>query len=370
MDFPPFANSSMDGYAVISADLSDASPNFPVRLEVIEDVPAGYSPIIHLESGKASRIMTGAMLPQGADGVIPLEFTTESQDGREIACHTPITPGDYIRPLGHDFHKNDILIPFATRLDPRHIALLSSLGFVTIPVFRKPRVAILTSGSELIPPGSQLEPGKVIDTNSILLSSMVEEANGDPIKLGIAKDDPDDIRRLLNIAVDLRPDLIITSAGVSVGKYDYIKEIISEKGEIAFWKVNLRPGKPFAFGTYNGIPFLGMPGNPVSTFVTFLLFAKPLIQKLSGISQPIQQIFTAQSLEQINSDGRESYLRATATSSASGKILVKLTESHQGSGNIFGLTTSNALLIVPNGVKSLPIGAKVKIILIGDLISK
>ncbi len=366
-NFPAYVNSSMDGFAVLAVDLLKAKQDHPIQLEVIEDIPAGAIPSREIRSGQASRIMTGAMLPAGADSVIPVELTHEVPGSPFVLCYSPVHLGENIRPIGQDFAFGDQILSAGTQLFPHHLGLLASIGLGMIPVFRRPKIALLTTGDELVPVGADLEPGKIVDSNNIIISSLIKLSGGTVFNLGIARDDEAEIRFLLNQAIEAEVDAIISSAGVSVGNYDYVKRIVSEKGNIDFWRVNIRPGKPIAFGSYANIPFFGLPGNPVSSYVTFLIFVKPAIENLLGIEQPQAQKLSAILTESAVSDGRESYLRAKATLISSGEIHVKLSESHQGSGNLFGLVDANALLIVPSGVKSLPIGAQVKIILIGDL---
>ena len=189
-------------------------------------------------------------------------------------------------------------------------------------------------------------------------------------QLGISRDSEEDIRSHLDTAIETGADMIISSAGVSVGEYDFVRSVISKRGMIDFWRINIRPGKPFAFGNYNKIPFFGLPGNPVSSFVIFLIFVLPAIKKLSGANEFFEKRLPATLVTTVDSDGRESYLRSIASLSKTGDIFVRITDSHQGSGNLYGLAGSNALLIVPSGVKSLPSGAQVKIILIGDLVDE
>jgi len=370
IDFPSFANSSMDGFAVVSSDLVNATPENPANLSIIEDIPAGSIPQKRVGIGQASRIMTGAMLPEGADCVIQVELTRELSGNSIVQCLASIKSGESVRPIGHDFHQGSRLIQAGTRLEPHHLGLLASVGLHSIRVFRKPKIALLTTGNELIPFGSHLEIGKIIDTNSIILTSLIERSGGSIVHLGISRDSEEDIRSHLDTAIETGADMIISSAGVSVGEYDFVRSVISKRGNIDFWRINIRPGKPFAFGNYNKIPFFGLPGNPVSSFVIFLIFVLPAIKKLSGTNEFFEKRLLATLATPVESDGRESYLRAIAFLSKTGGVFVRITDSHQGSGNLYGLAGSNALLIVPSGVKSLPSGAQVKIILIGDLIDE
>jgi molybdopterin molybdotransferase len=243
------------------------------------------------------------------------------------------------------------------RLRAQDIGLLALLGNSKLLTFRKPRVAVLSTGDELASPTEPISPGKIRDANSFSLSILASEQGADVINLGIAKDDPISIKKLLEKAHDAKADMIVSSAGVSVGAFDYVKGVVESEGSMDFWKVNMRPGKPLAFGQYRGIPFFGLPGNPVSAFIGFLVFITPALEKLSGL-QPSQRPATKVQLgEDIISDGRESYLRAVVTRQGS-QWVGKLT-GHQASSNLLSLVQSNALLIIPSGVKSLPLGEEV-----------
>jgi molybdopterin molybdotransferase len=366
-DFPTFANSSMDGFAVISSDLQCATLSQPVQLEIIEEIPAGVVPQKIVRPGQAARIMTGAMVPQGADCVIPVELTLELDGGSQVLCNEFVQPGQFVRPIGLDFHQGNQLIPAGTQMKPHHLGLLASVNVTHIQVFCKPKIALLATGNELISAGTSQSPGKIIDSNSIMLASFLEQAGAIVVHLGIALDTLEDVQSKLEDGVNADVDLIISSAGVSVGKFDFVRTVIAQQGKIDFWRVNIRPGKPLAFGNFQGIPYIGLPGNPVSSFVTCLLFVLPVIKTLMGFGNPLETRLSARLLSPLESDGRESYLRGIASLSSSGEIQVHLIDSHQGSGNLSGLVGSNALLIVPSGVKSLPFGAQVKIILIDEL---
>jgi molybdopterin molybdotransferase len=230
---------------------------------------------------------------------------------------------------------------------------------VNVVVYRQPRIALLSSGDELLPAEAPLAPGKIHESNSRVLSVLAGSMGVEVIQLGIATDSEADIRTRLDRAVHEKADMIVTSAGVSVGAFDFIKSVIEDAGGLDFWKVNMRPGKPLAFGKYKGIPIFGLPGNPVSAFVGFEVFVRPALEKLIGVEVKTRPRQTAQLAEPIQSDGRESYLRAIV-SQENGRLTARLT-GHQGSGNMFSLVRANALLIVPSGVKSLPAASEVEI---------
>jgi molybdopterin molybdotransferase len=367
-DAPPFTNSSMDGYAVRSTDLIQASPINPVHLKVVEDIPAGSIPQIAIQPGQASRIMTGAVLPADADAVIPVEDISSTSGSANnlpdsIILTTPVQKGQYVRPRGLDYQAGHPILQPGTRLTPQSVGMLASLGLNSVPVYRKPRVGIFSSGNELAAPGSPLAPGQIYDANKFFLSGMLTGVGAEVIHLGTARDDPVSITGLLSKAVEEQVDLIVTSAGVSVGVYDFVRQVIEENGNLAFWKVNMRPGKPLAFGDFRGIPLVGLPGNPVSAFVGCVVFVIPAIRQFIGLPPLARQTLHVMLAEAVESDGRESYLRADIRR-IDGELRAFF-PSHQGSGNVFSLVSSNALLIVPSGVKSLPAGSKAKAWFIG-----
>ena len=364
-DLPPFANSSMDGFAVRSADVQ----NTPVTLKIIADIPAGSTADTSLQTGQAARIMTGAPIPAGADAVVPVEDTDLHMyfQGAAPANQTPVVvkilrgvgAGSYVRPRGQDVRQGQLLLKKGRKLQPQDAGILAAIGQAQARVFRQPRVALFSSGDELAAPGQTLGPGQIYDSNSYFLTAILEQAGAQVIRLGNAPDDPRQIELLLDDAAAQHVDLIVTSAGVSVGAFDFVRQVIEAKGSLSFWKVNMRPGKPLVFGSFSGIPLVSLPGNPVSAFVGCLVFILPVIRKLTGreeVFPPRRKALTAQPIE---SDGRESYLRALVQN-LDGKLTATLT-GHQGSGNLFSLVQANALLIVPSEVKSLPSGAEVEI---------
>jgi molybdopterin molybdotransferase len=312
--------------------------------------------------------MTGAALPPGADAVVMVEDTdfkiraAGAPAPATVTIYKQVISGENIRHRGDDLHTGDKVIARGTRLRAQEVGLLALQGFSAVPVYRPPKIALLSSGDELLPVDRPLSPGKIHDANSYILSALAETAGVELVQLGIAADAESDVRSRLMHAVDEHVDAIISSAGVSVGAFDYIKPVVEAGGELEFWKVNMRPGKPLAFGRYHGIPFFGLPGNPVSAFVGFEVFIRPALEKLSGQNPRTHPPIKALLAEPVESDGRESYLRAVV-SEEEGRLVARTT-GHQGSGNIFSLVQANALLIVPSGVKSLPATSEVDIWLI------
>lgn len=363
LDQPPFTNSSMDGFAVRAEDVALASAERGVRLQVVADIPAGRVVDLTLAPGQAIRIMTGAALPMGADAVVPVEDTDfkERQPGSPapewVTVYKPVRSGENVRPKGQDVRAGEIVMQAGHRLRPQDIGFLAMLGIAEVSVYRRPQVAVFATGDELIPVEQPLLPGKIYDSNTYTLISEIERHGGQPLNLGIVPDDLEAIGACLDRAINHGADLILSSAGVSVGAFDFVRHSVERKGHLEFWRVNMRPGKPLAFGYYQGIPFIGLPGNPVSAFVGFEVFVRPAIMKMSGlkvVEPPVQKV---RILEQVESDGRQSFLRAIVANQ-DGQWVARLT-GHQGSGNLRSLVQANALLLIPSGVKSLPIGAEV-----------
>jgi molybdopterin molybdotransferase len=362
-DLPLFDNSSMDGFAVRAADVTDASSDSPRSLRVVADIPAGSSPTVSLAPGQAARIMTGAQMPDGADAVVPVEETDfhDRSSGttapEEVQIYRGVKPGSNVRPRGMDIRANDVVIHKGRQLKPQDLGLLAMLGISKVPVYQRPRIALLSSGDELIDIDAPLEEGKIRESNSYMIAALIENTGADVLRLGVAKDNYDSVKTLFEKAVELNVDLILSSAGVSVGAFDYVKEVIESNGEMHFWRVNMRPGKPVAFGNYRGIPVIGLPGNPVSAYVSFEVFVHPTIGRLSGLPDGSRPAIRVRCEEQIDSDGRESYLRGEIHEE-NGALVGRLT-GHQGSGNLHSLVRANALLIIPAGVKCVPAGQEV-----------
>lgn len=362
--FPLFATSSMDGFALKAADIQSAGESSPVELKVIGDIPAGTYTEKEVPAGTTMRIMTGAPLPPGTDTVLPVELTDIQERGPDfplpatMKAFKALKPGKHVRPVGQDFQPGDQLLEQGSHLRPQEIALLAMNGAERVAAHKLVRVALFSSGDELRQPGQTLGPGQIYESNSFSISAQASQLGAEIVQLPIAPDDLQAIIAILDQAAEAQPDLILSSAGVSVGSHDYVRDAIESNGELALWRVNMRPGKPLAFGHYRGIPLIALPGNPVSSFVSFEVFAKPAIQKMSGLaSQPRLKLW-ARLAEEVDSDGRESYLRGRYSAEKS-KFQVELT-GHQGSGNLFSLVQANCLLRIPAGKKKLKAGAKVE----------
>ncbi len=354
LDLPPFANSSMDGYAVHAADVAHAGPQTPATLPVVADIPAGASlPETPLPAGAAARIMTGAPVPPGADAVIPIEATDDARSSggapppAQVRILKAAKPGANVRLPGEDTRTGDPALPAGRVIRPAEIGLLAALGFSRVPVLAQPRVAVLSTGDELVDPGQPLGPGQIHDSNSYTLAALVTHYGGLPLRYGRVPDQLDVMRQRLRDAVDAGAHLILSSAGVSVGAFDVVKRALEQDGSLGFWRVNMRPGKPVAFGRVHGVPFMGLPGNPVSAVVTFEIFARPAILKMGGRPRLAKPHVQARLEQAVSSDGRESYLRAIVRPD-NGGYAARLSGG-QGSNIITALTNANALLVVPAG---------------------
>ena len=362
-DLPLFDNSSMDGFAMRAADVAGAAPDSARTLRVVADIPAGATPTISLAEGQAARIMTGAPLPQGADAVLPVEDT--DFQNRSAGLPAPefvqtfqaVKAGDNVRPRGMDIRAGEAVLQAGHLLKPQDLGVLAMLGEAQVRVYRRPRAALLSSGDELLAVDAPLESGKIRDSNSYTLAALVENAGAEVVRLGVAADQREAVEALVEQAAALQVDLILSSAGVSVGAFDYVKEVIESNGKLDFWRVNMRPGKPLAFGEYRGIPFIGLPGNPVSAFVGFEVFVRPALGRLGGLKTADRPRVRVRLGEAVESDGRESYLRAEIREENG--LLTAYLSGHQGSGNLLSLVRANALLIIPAGVKSAPANQEV-----------
>ncbi|MCY3945684.1 MAG: molybdopterin molybdotransferase MoeA [Anaerolineaceae bacterium] len=368
INLPPFANSSMDGYALRAADLEGASPENPVRLAVVMDIPAGTSPERPVGAGEAARIMTGAPLPDGADAVVPVEQTDANWTREAPATLAPtlrvmttLQAGDYVRPVGENVRAGQRVLAAGTRLRPQHLGMLAALGHAEVSVYRQPRVAIVSSGDEIIDVGETLAPGQIYDVNSYTIEGLVRELGGIPLRQPVAGDDLQQVRAMFDTALGQDPDLIISTAGVSVGAHDLVRDVLEELGELNFWRVNMRPGKPLAWGRVRGLPFFGLPGNPVSAMVTFQVFVRPALQRLTGQVHDLQAA-RATVCEDIESDGRRSFLRV-ALERRDGRLLARSTGT-QSSGALISMVLADGLLIVPEGVTQVAAGTELEVLLL------
>ena len=372
LDLPPLTNSAMDGYAVRGADIQGASPESPRNLEVIGLVAAGQVSTQTVVAGAAVRIMTGAPIPSGADTVVPFEETDEverRQAGRpldHVAIFTGLSVGVNVRPAGEDVQRGQQVLDAGTPVRPSEIGVMASLGLSAARVIRRPVVAILATGDELVASGQTLDEGKIFDSNSFSVAGSVIACGGVPRVLGIARDNLEDLNNKLSEAAG--SDLIVTSAGVSKGDYDIVKDVLTERGDMNFWSVRMRPAKPLAFGHLRedggrSVPLLGLPGNPVSTMVAFEMFARPAIQIMLGkrrLARPmVEGVLTAPIY---NADGRRVYARVEVTRK-DGSYFAN-PAGPQGSNILTSMSRANGLAICPAHLPSKGAGEQVQIIML------
>ncbi len=345
-DIPPFSNSAMDGFALLSRD-SRPRAEEPPRLRVTGSVAAGYVATEAVSEGAAMRIMTGAPVPEGADTVIQVELTrSDGPQGEWVEIMQEVPPGNNIRPAGEDMRRGQTVLRQGSEVGAWEIGILATLGWADVPVTRRPHVAILGTGDEVIDVDEPLRPGKIRNSNSYLLEAAVHLAGAVPHRLGVARDTTESLRE--KFAEALQYDLILTSGGVSVGDFDLVKNIMSEQGQVDFWRINMRPGKPVAFGSIGGVPLLGLPGNPVSAAVTFELFGRPFIRKLLGHTRLQRPQIEVTLLDGIDERVmRRHYVRAWVEW-RDGRFEARTT-GNQGSHITTSLLHANALVVVPEG---------------------
>ncbi|MFI2642859.1 gephyrin-like molybdotransferase Glp [Streptomyces sp. NPDC018610] len=387
LSLPPFDNSSMDGYAVRVADVSGASEEFPAVLEVVGDVAAGAAELLQVGPGQAARIMTGAPLPPGAETVVPVEWTdgglgegpvsgmlarSLSPEGAtgQVRVHRPAEARAHVRAAGSDVRSGDRALSAGTVLGPPQIALLAAIGRGTVRVRPRPRVVVMSTGSELVQPDEQLAGGQIYDSNSFALTAAARDAGAIAYRVGAVADDADTLRTTIEDQL-VRADLMVTTGGVSVGAYDVVKEALSHVGDedeagggVEFRKIAMQPGKPQGFGTVgpDHVPLLALPGNPVSSYVSFELFVRPVIRVLMGLEdlhRPTARATLAADRALSSPRGRRQFLR--------GRYLDGEVTPVGGSGShlIAALARADALIVVPEDTESVEPGTEVEVVLLG-----
>jgi len=352
---PPHDNSAMDGYAVRHADLADDG----ATLRVIGEVPAGSIWPGVLGPGEALRIMTGAPVPTGADTVI--RFEDAETDGATMRTMRRPRPGADIRRAGEDVQAGQAVLRAGVQLGPAEIGMLASLGRPTVTVHRRPRIAVLATGDEILPIDAPAQPGKIRNINSYTNAAQIIQAGGEPLILEIAPDQESALQDRIGRALELKADLIVTSGGVSVGDFDLVKQVLSAEGSLDFWWVNMKPGRPLAFGTIGSTPLLALPGNPVAAMLGMMLFGVPAIRHMNGLNPfhlPTIQARLAEAIER--KDGRRHYLRVTLAEGPDGPV-ASLT-GDQGSGILNSMVQADGLAIIPENVDHLEAGSPVQVI--------
>ena len=372
LSLPPLANSGMDGYALRGEDIAGATAESPRRLPVVGIIAAGQLPTRAVESGTAMRIMTGAPVPEGADTVVPFEETDEVQrkrEGRpldEVAVFTEMPPGANVRPAGEDIRQGELVLEAGTVVRAAEVGVLASLGLDRALVVRRPVVSVLATGDELETAGGVLSGGKIYDSNSFSVAASVVACGGVPRLLGIARDNLDDLHA--KIGATAGSDLVITSAGVSKGDYDIVKDVLEQRGAMNFWSVRMRPAKPLAFGYLKGdggkeIPLLGLPGNPVSAMVAFEMFARPAIHAMLG-----RQVRPRPAVDGIltgpirNYDGRRVYARVEVEHRDG--VYYATPTGPQGSNILTSMSRANGLAICPEDLPAKQAGERVRVIML------
>ena len=371
-DVPPHDNSAMDGYAVQSESITGANYKNPKVLRVVGEVAAGRVSDLKVGPGTAIRIMTGAFIPSGADVVVPFEDTDEIDRKQaaisktEIGVRVSLAEGCNIRRRGEDIAQGELVLTKGKLLRPADIGVLASLGKSMVSVIRRPLVGILATGNEVVEINQPLLPGKIYNSNSYSLAAQVLRYGGIPELLGIA---PDDVQQLTAaVREGLECDILVTSGGVSLGDYDVVKQVLATEGNVSFWTVRMKPGKPLAFGMFKRsdgkqIPHLGLPGNPVSSMITFEVFARPAILKMMGRSNLVKSNITAVMEDSVgNKDGRRIFARVVVTR-RDGKYFAHIT-GPQGSGILSSMTKANGLAIIPENTKEVKPGAPVEVMML------
>jgi molybdopterin molybdotransferase len=369
LDVPHWDNSAMDGYAVRYADVATCSEQ-PVTLEIIEEIPAGYLPQKTLQPGQAARIFTGSMLPEGADTIVIQEETQRA--GNQVTILAAPQPQAFVRRRAEFYRAGAPLLPAGIALSAPDIAVLATVQALQVSVYRRPRVAILSTGDELVSPDQPLQPGQIVDSNQYALAALVANAGAEPVLLGSVPDQPEQIKQAMIQA--LQADLVLSSGGVSVGDYDYVDQILAELGaDIHIRAVAVKPGKPLTVATFSpanraSVLYFGLPGNPASALVSFWRFVQPALRKLSGQAAGWSPSFvTGYSTQALRADGkRETYLWGRAEF-ANGQLQFHLAGGSHSSGNLINLAQTNALAVVPIGQTQIETGEPVQIMLVAQI---
>ncbi|MCL4078458.1 molybdopterin molybdotransferase MoeA [Coriobacteriia bacterium Es71-Z0120] len=359
IDVAPFDNSAMDGYAVRAEDVAAAREDAPVRLAVVEHVPAGSFPTRAVGRGEAVRIMTGAPMPEGADAVVMVERTREEDGGATAAILAPVRAGENVRRKGEDVRAGEVVLSAGEVVGPAAVGLLASVGCERPLVYRRPRVAIVATGDELVDVSEKPGPGKIRNSNSYSLAAQVLAAGGEPHVLGVARDTAASTEALLSRAPEF--DVMVTTGGVSMGDYDVVKGVLERLGEMDFWKVAMRPGAPQTHGRIGSTPFFGLPGNPTSTMVGFELFVRPVLRKMAGhaaLDRPRHPVTLAHDVKK--KPDRRYFLRARVERDGDG--YVARLSGGQSSAMLTSMHRANALLVLPEGESHFAAGSVVECI--------
>ncbi len=361
IDVAPFDNSAMDGYAVRAADTAAATVEDPAVLRVVDHIAAGVFPTVEVRPGEASRIMTGAPIPQGADAVVMVEHTegldNAGSTGGTIAVRRAATLGDHIRLRGEDVRSGEVVLRAGEVVGPAAVGLMAAVGAAEVEVYRRPRVAIVSTGDELVGISEKPGLGKIRNSNSFSLAAQVLAAGAVPVVLAIARDNEADTRALLSRAPEF--DLMVSTGGVSMGDFDVVRDVLEQIGQMDFWKVAMRPGAPQTFGTIGAVPFFGLPGNPTSTMVGFELFVRPAIRKMRGFADLFRPRTTATLTQDVGKKpDRRYFMRGRIARTPEGAYEVGLA-GRQSSAMLTAMHRANCLISLPEGESSFPAGSVV-----------
>ncbi len=359
LTLPPWDNSAMDGFAVRFADVAAACADAPVSLKLVETIAAGHMPVKTVEAGEAARIMTGAPVPQGADAIVPIEHTDGGTEDDVAILQSPRACGAHIRRMGEDVQAGQVILQAGTELTPARIAMAAAAGCGWLDVHARPRVAILATGDELVEPGQTPKPGQIVSSNSHSMVAMVQQAGGVPLYLGIARDEPEDL--LARMQGGLHADVLLTSGGVSVGDFDYVKLVYERLGmRMDFWKVAMKPGKPLAFGHIDGVPVIGLPGNPIATAVGFEQFVRPLLRRMLGHTRLSRPVITARLVGGYRKrDQRLHFHRVLLQQD--GNAWLARSAGGQGSAMLYSMARADGLAMIPQETSVLADGEAVQV---------
>ncbi|OPY14946.1 MAG: Molybdopterin molybdenumtransferase [Syntrophus sp. PtaB.Bin138] len=359
---PPRDNSSMDGYAVREVDTQEASPSNPIILDVIEDIPAGSIPKRAIGIGQAARIMTGAPIPEGADAVVKVEDTR--QTGQRVELTVAAKKAENIRLAGEDVREGEEVIPAGTVVRPAEVGMMAALGKSFVSVYQRPVVAVIATGDELADIDDPVSSWKIVNSNAYSLTAQILQCGAVPLLMGIARDNREDL--LAKFRPALRADVILSSGGVSVGDYDMVKDIMTEVGtDIEFWRVAMKPGKPLVYGRISGKPIFGLPGNPVSTMVSFEQFVRPVLLKMMGHRFLFRRTVQAVLKEGLDKQPELTYFVRVHVERKDGGYVAVLT-GEQSSGILKSMVRANGLAILPKGVRNISSGERVTVQMIDD----
>lgn len=362
-DVPPFANTAMDGFAVVAADTVGASEGTPVVLRVVGTVAAGSAGDVRVDPGTAARIMTGAPIPPGADAVVMVERCRPSPDGDSVEVLLEVATGNHVRPVGDDVRAGDPVVAAGIALGPGHLGVLAGVGRTTVRVHRRPVVGVMSTGDELTDGSDPLRPGQIRDANRHTLVALLREAGCEPVDLGIVRDDEAAISEAIRRGV-ADCDALVTSGGVSMGDFDYVKVVLDRLGEMDWMQVAIKPAKPLAFGTVDGTPVFGLPGNPVSSMVSFELFARPGLRRMMGHETAGRRVVDAVAIDGFSRqpDGKTHFLRVRTAYGDDGRYHVR-SAGGQGSHQLTAMAAADALAVIPDG-DGVPPGGTVETILL------